>query len=80
VKAKVSVTVDSQLVARAVRLGKGRTRSEIFELALAAWVRSRRHAALADEIERYYRDLSDAERHEDETWARAGEEALRRAE
>ena len=76
-KAKVSVSVDRTLLREADRLAGRMTRSQIFEHALAAWVRRRGQAELDQAIERYYRSLSAAERREDENWASLGDEMMR---
>jgi metal-responsive CopG/Arc/MetJ family transcriptional regulator len=78
-KAKVSVTVDRTLLREVDRLAGSMTRSQVFEHALAAWVRRRGQAELDRAIEGYYRSLSAAERREDEGWASLGDEAARRA-
>lgn len=77
-KTKVSVTVDRVLLREADRLASGMTRSQIFEHALAAWVRRRGQAELDQAIERYYRSLTAAEHREDGEWASLGDEAARR--
>ena len=77
-KAKVSVSVDRALLREADRLSGRMTRSQIFEHALAAWVRRRRNAELDQAIERYYRSLSAAERREDGDWTSLGDEMMRR--
>jgi len=77
-KAKVSVSVNRNLLREADRLRGRMTRSQIFEYALAAWVRRRGQADLDQAIERYYGSLSAAERREDEDWASLGDEMLRR--
>src|SRR5207249_5323790 len=77
-KAKVSVSVDRTLLREADRLAGRMTRSQIFEHALAAWVRQRGQAELDQAIERYYHSLSAAERREDESWASLGDEMMRR--
>jgi hypothetical protein len=77
-KAKVSVTVDREILRAADRLAGPRTRSEVFEHALAAWVRRRRQVELDRSIERYYRSQTATEQREDETWASLGDEAMRR--
>ena len=66
------------LLREADRLAGRMTRSQIFERALAAWVRRRGQAELDQAIERYYRSLSAAERREDESWATLGDEMMRR--
>jgi len=77
-KAKVSVTVDRVLLREVDRLAGDMTRSEVFEHALAAWVRQRGQADLDRAIERYYRSLTAAERREDDEWASLGDEVVRR--
>ena len=78
VKAKVSVTVDRTLLREIDRLAGRMTRSQIFEHALAAWVRRRGQAELDDAIERYYRSRTVAERREDDAWASIGDDVVRR--
>lgn len=68
-KAKVSVTVDGALLRQCDRAARGASRSEVFEQALARWLRDVRRKGLEDEIERYYASLSTAERAEDSEWA-----------
>ena len=77
-KAKVSVSVDRTLLREVDRLAGRMSRSQIFEHALAVWVRRRGQAELDQAIERYYRSLSAAERREDESWASLGDEMMRR--
>ena len=77
-KAKVSVTVDRTLLREVDRLAGRLKRSQVFEHALAAWVRRRGQAELDEAIERYYRSLTVAERREDEAWATLGDEMVRR--
>ena len=74
----MSVTVDSTLLREADRLAGRMTRSQIFEHALAAWVRRRGQTELDQAIERYYRSLSATERREDEDWSSLGDDAVRR--
>lgn len=76
-KAKVSVTVDRALLREVERLAGRMTRSEVFERALAAWVRGRGRADLYRAIERYYREQSPAERKADEAWASLGDDTAR---
>jgi hypothetical protein len=76
-KAKVSVTVDRALLREADRLAGAMSRSQVFEHALAAWVRRKGLAELDRAIERYYRSQTAAERREDEAWAELGDEAAR---
>lgn len=68
-KAKVSVTVARSLLQRCDRVSRGATRSQVFEQALAAWLRNTRQRNLEDDVERYYSGLSPAERAEDSAWA-----------
>lgn len=68
-KAKISVTVDSELLRRCDRAAQGASRSEIFERALARWLRETKRRLLEDEIERYYAAQEPAERSEDADWA-----------
>jgi metal-responsive CopG/Arc/MetJ family transcriptional regulator len=77
-KAKVSVSLDRTLLREVDRLAGPMTRSQVFERALAAWVRRRGQAALDQAIERYYRSLSAADRREDEDWAALGDETVQR--
>ena len=77
-KTKVSVTVDRVLLREVDRLGGRMTRSQVFEHALAGWVRRRGQVELDRAIERYYHSLTAAERREDEEWSAVGDEAVRR--
>jgi metal-responsive CopG/Arc/MetJ family transcriptional regulator len=77
-KTKVSVTVDRVLLHEAERLAGRMSRSEVFERALAAWVRRRGQADLDRAIEQYYRAQSASERTADETWASLGDDIARR--
>ena len=76
-KTKVSVTVDRALLREVDRLAGPMSRSQVFERALAAWVRRRGQAALDAAIERYYRSQGAAEQRADEEWAGLGDEAVR---
>lgn len=76
-KAKVSVTVDRALLREVERLAGRMSRSEVFERALAAWVRRRGQVELDRAIERYYRAQSASDRTEDETWASLGDDTAR---
>ena len=78
-KAKLSVTVDKGLLEKAMRIARGRPRSEIVESALSEWVGERRRRILDAEIARYYASLSQEELEEDKSWARLGDDGLRRA-
>lgn len=75
-KARVSVTVDSALLRQCDRLARGVTRSQVFEQALARWLRDARRQHLEDEVERYYASLGTAERAEDSEWAEIGQRVL----
>jgi metal-responsive CopG/Arc/MetJ family transcriptional regulator len=77
-KAKVSVSVDRSLLREADRLAGRMTRSQMFEHALAQWVRRRGQAEPDQAIERYYHSLTAAERREDENWTSLGDEMMRR--
>jgi metal-responsive CopG/Arc/MetJ family transcriptional regulator len=68
-KARVSVTVDRVLLRRCDRVARGATRSQVFEQALARWLRDVRQRSLEEEIERYYAASSPADRAEDAEWA-----------
>jgi Ribbon-helix-helix protein, copG family len=68
-KAKVSVTVEGSLLRQVDRMARGASRSEVFEDALASWLRNRRRERLEEEIQLYYRSLGAAEREEDAAWA-----------
>ena len=78
-KTKVSVTVDTDLLRDADRLAEGMTRSQLFEHALAGWVRRRGRAALDEAIERYYTSLTAAERGADDAWASLGDDTVSRS-
>lgn len=78
-KAKVSVTVDRALLREIDRLAGRDSRSRVFEDALAAWVRRKGQVELDRAIERYYRDQSVAEKADDEAWATAGEDTVRKS-
>jgi metal-responsive CopG/Arc/MetJ family transcriptional regulator len=77
-KTKISVMVDDTLLREVDKLAHGRKRSEVFENALAAWVRRHRQVQLDQAIEAYYRTQSARERGEDQSWAALGDEAVRR--
>ena len=68
-KTKVSVTVEGSLLLQVERMAQGASRSEVFESALASWLRNRRREKLEEEIELYYRSLGSAEVEEDAGWA-----------
>lgn len=68
-KAKVSVTVDGALLRQCDRAARGASRSQVFEEALARWLRAVKRKGLEDEVERYYGSRSTAERAEDSEWA-----------
>lgn len=75
-KAKLSVTVDAELLKKVDRVAGGSSRSEIVEKALSRWLRSRKRQELDSEIERYYAEMSAGEREEDSAWAELGRTAL----
>lgn len=75
-KAKVSVTVERSLLRDCDRVARGSSRSEVFELALARWLREARRKSLEDAIERYYASLGAAERAENAAWAALSARAL----
>jgi metal-responsive CopG/Arc/MetJ family transcriptional regulator len=77
-KAKVSISVDQTLLREADRLAGRMTRSQVFEHALAAWIRRRGQAELDQAIERYYRSLTVAERREDDEWTSLADDVVRR--
>lgn len=77
-KVKVSVTIERDLLREVERVANHRSRSEIFEHALRAWVRQRASAALDEAIESYYRARGAEEHEEDERWADVGDEVARR--
>ncbi len=68
-KCKVSVTVDTKIMERLDEVAGESTRSQIVEEALALWIRNRRRRQLETDTEKYYADMSPAERVEDEDWA-----------
>jgi len=68
-KAKVSVTVDRELLRKCDRVARGASRSEVFERALERWLRHLRQRSLDEDVERYYSPLTEAERAEDSEWA-----------
>jgi metal-responsive CopG/Arc/MetJ family transcriptional regulator len=77
-KVKVSVTIERELLREVERLSDRKSRSEVFEHALSAWVRNRARVALDHAIEAYYRAQSAEEREEDERWAHLGDDAVRK--
>ena len=77
-KTKISVMVDDTLLREVDKLAHGRKRSEVFENALAAWVRRHRQVQLDQAIEAYYRMQGAWGRGEDQIWAALGDEAVRR--
>jgi metal-responsive CopG/Arc/MetJ family transcriptional regulator len=68
-KCKVSVTVDTKIMERLDEVAGESTRSQIVEEALALWIRNRRRRQLETDTEKYYADMSPAERAEDADWA-----------
>lgn len=75
-KTKVSVTVEASLLQQVERMAQGANRSEVFESALAGWLRNRRRERLAEEIELYYLSLGAADQEEDAAWAALSGQAL----
>jgi hypothetical protein len=78
-KVKVSVTIERDLLKEVERLSEHKSRSEVFERALRAWVRNQARIALDDAIESYYRSRDAEEREEDERWANLGDDAIRKS-
>ncbi len=76
-KAKISVTVRSDLLSEIDRVAGRGGRSTVVEEALSWWLRRRKQAALDRAIESYYRALAASERREDEDWAGLGDETVR---
>lgn len=76
-KAKISVTVRSDLLSEVDRAAGPRGRSAIVEDALSWWLRRRKQAELDRAIELYYKSLKASERREDDAWARLGDDAAR---
>ena len=76
-KTKVSVTVQSELLREVDRAAGGRSRSAVFEEAVASWVRCQRKVDLDRAIEVYYRSLDKDERVEDAEWARLADESIK---
>ena len=77
-KAKISVTVRSDLLSEIDQLAGRRGRSTVVEEALSWWLRRRKQAALDRAIESYYQALAVSERREDQDWAALGDETVRR--
>jgi hypothetical protein len=78
-KVKVSVTIERDLLKEVERLSEHKSRSEVFERALSAWVRNQARVALDQAIESYYRSRGADEREEDERWADMGDDAIRKS-
>ncbi len=78
-KVKVSVTIERDLLKEVERLSEHKSRSEVFERALSAWVRNQARVALDQAIESYYRSRGAEEREDDEHWADLGDEAIRKS-
>ena len=76
-KTKVSVTVDRALLRAVERLAGRMSRSEVFERALAGWVRRRGQAELDRAVEAYYRAQPAAERDAEQDWAALGDDTVR---
>ena len=77
-KCKVSVTVDTRLMAQLDQAAGESTRSQIVEEAIALWIRNRRRRKLEADTEKYYADMSLEERAEDADWAEQGLSSLSR--
>ena len=77
-KAKISVTVRSDLLSAIDKVAGDRGRSGIVEEALSWWLRRRKQADLDRAIESYYSTLPPAEREEDDAWAELGDETVKR--
>ena len=77
-KTKVSVSVHTDLLREVHRVAGDMSRSAVFEQALASWLRAHRQARLDHAIEEYYGSLTAAERGEDDAWAKAGDDTVRR--
>lgn len=78
-KTKVSVSVDTRLLREAQRVAGTTNRSAIFDQALSHWLRERRQAQLERAVEEYYLSLKAADQSEDDMWAEAGDDTVRRA-
>ena len=75
-KTKISVTVESTLVEQVDRLEIEASRSEIVEMALEGWLRSRKLASLNRAVEEYYRGLTSRDREEDAEWTSIAADAI----
>jgi metal-responsive CopG/Arc/MetJ family transcriptional regulator len=75
-KTKISVTVESTLVEQVDQLDIEASRSEIVEMALEGWLRSRKRASLNRAVEEYYRELTTRDREEDAEWASIAADAI----
>jgi metal-responsive CopG/Arc/MetJ family transcriptional regulator len=71
-KRKVSITVSTRLIEQVDGIAGELGRSRAVEEALALWLRERRRKHLEHEVERYYEELSAADRAKDAAWASAG--------
>ena len=71
-KAKISVTIERDLVTELDEAAKSTSRSEIVERALATWLRHRRRHQLEQDIARYYAQITNEDRSEDDSWAELG--------
>ena len=77
-KAKISVTVRSDLLGAIDKAAGDRGRSSVVEEALSWWLRRRKEADLDRAIESYYRALASAEKEEDDAWAELGDDTVKR--
>lgn len=75
-KTKISVTVESRLVEQVDQLDIEASRSEIVEMAIEGWLRSRRGESLNLAVEDYYRGLTTRDRDEDAEWASIAADAI----
>ncbi len=76
-EAKLSVTVERDLVREVDELAGARTRSSIVEEALRRWTEEARRAALEAETRAYSEGLTEEDRSEDPEWAELGARSAR---
>lgn len=72
-KSKVTVTLSPELVSELdalLRSSEAGSRSQLIEEALRQWLRDHAQQELERQTEEYYRSLSNAERKEDQRWAK----------
>ena len=75
-KAKVSVTIEQDLLTKVDEAAESSSRSEIVERALVSWLRNRRRHQLEVDIGRYYEQMTSDDRTEDDSWAELGAEHI----